>query len=279
MRSPRLVRLSIAIVVVVLAAVGYALFIPVKVLHPNLLGRLIVPQTNIPTISATPTFAADLPISSTSLKGLQTAAVSSPGETGNYASDWFAGNSSGSSATLQIALVPTASEAKTVLGQAAAEDIDAAALKAGNHKLQTSFTADGGNGVTYLTPQAKKSNGTQGPPVPGAQLDAQFRRVVLRETLSGAVATKANLLGLAGREITLLRRVEPTFPSIQTTELPLTASIVYIVVALLLAAGLALTPDWVRAVRARRQAQHEARMRRQYSTRGSKALRRHRVRL
>jgi hypothetical protein len=145
--------------------------------------------------------------------------------------------------------------------------------------LKSSFSVAGGHGVTYTTAQVAKAGTKPGPPVPGGALDARIDHVVFRETVSGKVTTKANMLALASRETALLERVEPSFPNIQTTDHPVLASVVYIVVALLAAAALALVPDWIRFARARRQAQQEARNRRQYTTRGSKALRRHRVRI
>jgi len=279
MSNPRIVRAAIALVALALAIVGYFLIVPNTFINSDLLGRLVLANTGLKGVAAAPTYSAPLPTVSSPLSALTAAAAENPGTAGSYARNWFGPLSTGNSVDLSAELLPTRQVALTTQSEAGVQDIGAAALKTALHTVTARFTVPGGTAVTYTTPRPVPKSGPQGPPVPGAAADFSFGRVVIRMTMTGPVSTRPSLVGVVDRQLTLLKRVEPNFPTLSVTSYSTIKSIVYWVIAILLIVALALVPDWVRRVRAQRRARELARQRRQVTVRGSKALKRHRVRV
>ena len=279
MNNHRTVRAVIAVAAAALAVGGYFLIVPDTNINPNLVARLVFSSTGLSGEASAPTYSNALPTTSSPLSSLTAAAEQQPGLTGSYARNWFGSVAVGNSVNLSVDLLPTRAIALATQNEAGTQDLGAAALKTGLHTATSRFIVPGGAAVLYTTARPVPKSGPAGPPVPGAAADFSFGRVVARLTTAGPISTRSNIDALVSRESNLLKRVLPKFPPLSFTTYPATKSIVYGIVALVLIVLLALVPDWTRRVRAQRHARELARQRRQFQVRGSKALKRHRVRI
>ncbi len=276
MSNPRTVRAVIALAALAGAIAGYFLIVPDTGIQMSLLSRLLVTSTGVKGVAATPTYDAPLPTASSPFTAVSTAYEKNPASTGSYARNWFGPTASGASIDLSVDLLPTRSVALTTLSEAGIQDLEAVALQVSEHTVRLRYVVPGGAAVLYVTPrQAPKT----GAPVPGAAADYSFGRAVVRITITGAIATKDSLDALAAKELAVIRRVEPTFPSLLTTSYSALETVIYWIVAVFLIVSIALIPDWVRRGRSRRAAHELLRQRRQFQVRGSKALKRHRVKI
>ena len=109
----------------------------------------------------------------------------------------------------------------------------------------------------------------------------QVNRAVVGEVLAfPTLRPLSDTTKIADAEHALLVRTEPSFSMLRTTA-PVLASVIWWVVAVLVAAAAFFVPEWAPDVLERRRATHAAkeleRARSQYRARGRRAVRRHRA--
>jgi hypothetical protein len=239
---------SRALVVVVVAAVGYQLVVPQTHVVRARLNRLVLPQPGVAKYNVKSPVTAEQPASTTQLSTVESAATKSPNRTGVYSISWSPSQSSG--AGVLVFLLPTTAQAKAALPQVRAQE-----AAAGSYTSQ-GLTRRGTYAVTSVPGSA---GATYSPTSEGSGLGADlsiatFRdgRVVGAVEVVGASATQADSGTIATNEYNLLRKVEPGFTLKKVTR-PVLASSLWVAAAVLLAAIAALTPAARRRLADRRQ--------------------------
>jgi hypothetical protein len=265
-------RVVVMVALLVLAVIGYVLWIPVH--HANA-AKLAALATTRPVsgFRADPRTATPAPASSV-LASVKAAASSTPGQTGIYTVDWT-GKAKDSDASLVVVVTPTISDAK-----AARADASDAYLK------QTSFTRDGfgyggvlhlrsvpgSSGAYYLggtSPTITKS--TKRTDVAVFRVDRVVVAVIVRD--SGTRAGPA-LDSAARAEYRHLVHVGG-HPTLAETSYPAVATVVYAVVTVAVLAAVLLAPNALGVLRRRRQLAFEEALRRERAGRGRKVVKRH----
>jgi hypothetical protein len=272
-RAGRLLAPGAAAVVVLLAVVGYFMFVP---LHRLERGRL----SQVAAIAAPsgftpkPTNTSEQQASGIPFKELQAAAKKSPSSTGAWSVEWTGAKSAGDIASLLAMMLPSRADAATVRSQAASYYVSPDSLSSDDYKYLTSFTVPSLTGAQAAL--FKPATGTQLLAVSVFQ-DGRYVAVTYGDTGSAAQA-EATASSLARSEAAHLKTLGQGL-SLRVTRWPLVASLVWWAVAVALAAALVVGPGLVGRARRRRRLAREAAARRSLAVRGSKIVKRQRARL
>ncbi len=261
--------------VVVLAAVGYVVFVQSTHLDRKSLAALVIDQTGVTALKSKPVEAEFVSPEKSAFAAVKKAAAADPDETGGYGKEWAGSTASGDAATQLVEILPTSAQAQQVRAEAEAEYTDASSLKAAHTTVTARFTVPtvaGAFGVSLATAKSSTASASS-----GSAIVFQQGRVVavayLQSSTGGLSRTDATAIARA--EHVLLEQREPAFSMTQTTR-PLLLSVIYGLVTLLVVGLILIVPGLVRRRRARRQARREEQARYEYRARGGKAMRRRR---
>jgi hypothetical protein len=265
----------IAAAVVVLAAIGYVVFVKNTRTDGTSLSALVIDQTGVTALKSKPVDSEFVSPKKSAFAAVKKAAASDPDETGGYGKEWSGTTASGNAATQLIEMLPTKAEATLTRTEAEAEYTDAASLKAAHTTVTARFSVPGVVDAFGVSVAMAKSSTTSA--TTGTAIVFQQGRVVGVEYLQSSTGglSRADATAIARDEHALLERSEPGFSLTQTTR-PLALSVVYGLVTLLVAGLILIVPRLVRRRRARRQARRVEQARYEYRARGGKAMRRHR---
>jgi len=279
-RTPRGLRRAplpkvVASAVVVVAAVGYVVFVQSTRIDRASLSALVIDQTGVTALKAKPVQSEFVAPQKSAFAAVKRAAASDPDGTGGYGREWSGSTASGDAATQLVEILPTSAQARLVRDEAEAEYSDASALKAAHTTVTARFTvpaAANAFGVSVATAKSSTTSATT-----GTAIVFQQGRVVAVEYLQSSTGglSRTDATTIARAEHALLERNEPAFSLTRTTR-PLALSVVYGLVTLLVAGLILFLPGLVRRRRARRQARREEQARYELRARGGKAMRRRR---
>jgi hypothetical protein len=264
-----------ASVVVVVAAVGYIVFVQSTHLDRKSLSTLVIDQTDVTALKSTPVEAELVSPEKSAFVAVKKASAADPDETGGYGKEWAGSTASGDAATVLVEILPTSAQAQQVRAEAEAEYADARSLKAAHTTATARFTVPtvpGAFGVSVATAKSSTTSASS-----GSAIVFQQGRVVAVEYLqsSSGGLSRTDATTIARAEHVLLEQREPAFSMTQTTR-PLLLSVIYGLVTVLVAGLMLIVPGLVRRRRARRQARREEQARYEYRARGGKAMRRRR---
>jgi hypothetical protein len=264
-------------VVVVLAAVGYQLFVKQTHVDPARMSALVITHPGVPVLAPRAKQSTVIPTSSSTYPTVVAQGKHQPDQTGSFVRTWQGSSSSASSsnaATILADLLPTDSLAATVRHQAVTRDLGPNAFSSSNFMLRSRFAVAGipGSAGSVYVAQSGASAGK-------TAFAVVFRsgRVVITELAESGPGglTRADVATLARSESSLLEQVEPGF-SQQITTRPFGPSVWYGVGTLVLVGLIVLVPPFVRRRQAARHQARADRARYQYRARGRRKVRRHR---
>lgn len=272
----RSIRLTVSLVLLVLAAVGYLLFVKQTVVEPSRAGALIVDRTGLSQLPGRPSHSEVVPADGSSLKAVKDAARDD--RTAGYVKVWSGKSSTGEEASILVAALPTIGQAKKAQSEADGQYLHMSAAELTSDHLSVSgrFGVPGVPGAAGVAYSIAKSSTTK-----AGTLDA----VVLRQGRIVAVGyiestskglVPADVQRLARAEDSRLAAVGPAFTQVGTTW-PLVTSLVYWAVALVVALAVPLVPEGLARRRHRRERRRAERARYEYRARGRKDVRRHRA--
>lgn len=266
----RAIPAAAVVVVLALAGLGYANFIPV---HSVATGRLaaLLPSKSPPGFSKKPASSSPLSAKSSPFPEVKTAAKKSPKSTGSYSVQWTKPAPSTDTATILVTLLPNA-------GDAAKTNSEATTLYLNPKSLQTDGYAYVGSLKTGLPGSDgsvfKSTAAGGGPPLAVVVFAKDRAQVTLFSALAaGQSQTESSANSLAHNEYSLLQRKLPGFTLVRTT-LPVTATAVFWGVTAALVLLIVGGPVALRKGKERRRLAREISRRRQLQSRGSKIARR-----
>jgi hypothetical protein len=268
---PRLV----ASVAVVIAGVGYVVFIKSTLLDRSSLSALVIERTGVSALKSKPVDSEFVSPEKSAFAAVKKAGASDPDATGGYGKEWRGSAASGDAATQLVEILPNSAQATLTRAEAEADYSDTTALKTAHTTVIAHFAVPGvadAFGVSVATAKSKTTSATT-----GTAIVFQQGRVVAVEYLqssSGGLG-RADATAIARDEHTLLERSASGF-SLTRTVRPLALSVVYVLVTLLMAALILTVPGLMRRRRARRVARQKEQARYEYRARGGKAMRRRR---
>ncbi|MGH9028236.1 MAG: hypothetical protein ACRDV4_01260 [Acidimicrobiales bacterium] len=276
--SLRLVR---ALVVAGLAVAGYFWLIPTSHADGKLLGTLLIDHTAAPAVPSKAAVSQSIPPSRSTFSVLKKAAKSEPLQSGLYERAWYVSASAPPETGLLLLYLPDVPGARTALSDGfkqLAATPQFSNETASDRKEFTVASVPGSKAESYAL--TDKSTGK----LAGYSYSFGFRvgRAVISELMvtSGTKPVRAAAVADAQAEHRLLERKEAGF-SLSTRQLPVVASVVYIVVAAAVVAGALFVPEQAVVAVRRRRERHEAkereRVQSQYRARGRRAVKRHRA--
>jgi hypothetical protein len=269
---------------VVLAAGGVASFftiVPVTTVDLSRLSSLVITNPKVPNIAAKATYSAPTSVASSQLPVLSAGYLISPGETGEYTTQWFGLGSKGGNVGVFLELLPNVGLAKTAAAQQVSTRMTTSALTSIGYNFKSNFTVPGvasGPAVYYLIPRqaTKSSSGAEIPqtPVPGYTAEIRIGRVAARIDLDGFAATKARLISIAAAEVAAIEGGLPKLKNMASLVYPLGSSLILWAIVAVLIGLVFLIPYIVERYALSRAAREEARRRYQLQSRGAKIARR-----
>jgi hypothetical protein len=274
------IRLLGAVAIVVLGAVGYALFGSVTAIDGNGMARLVIPRPGIAPFNSKPFESTFEPPAHSASSVVRQAGVSHPNETGVYQVAWRGGSPT-SEAGLMVELLPSAGRARAAQNQLEEQYSNSKKLSAEELTLTGRFTVAGLPGAFGGTYSQKSSSTTTASSAKLYIVLFQVNRVAVFElTDSTGSAINENVAGsIARSEAHLLGQREPGFVLTHKVR-PVVRAVLFAVVTLALAGGILFFPRVRRFMTQRRERQEErARLRaqRHVRSRGAKVMQRKRV--
>jgi hypothetical protein len=269
MRWERILPAVAAVVVLVLAGIGYKLFIPVHHVERGRLAGLVVSHPPA-GFTAKPASSSQVTAASNPFAEVKAAAKRSPNATGSYSVEWTATGSSSNGASILVSMLPTESDAVTVLRQAAQGYLKSTSFKSESYPFAGNFNVSGLPGAGAALYKVDPTKGDQRLAVVAFR-QSRFVAVEFVQQDSPAAA-QAAAGTLARDERSHLQQVESGFSLVDTTY-PTAASVILGVVAVLLAAGLVVVPPAMRRGRRIQDERRAASARRQVRGRGHKIAR------
>jgi len=270
-----------AVVVLVLAGVGYALFIPQS--HPDrkLLGNLVIRHTALASVPAKAKLQQAIPGSDSTFSVTKKAARQHPDETGLYAREWYVAPNAPPEVGAVLQKLPTAAEAHSVLSAVRAQLGTAPTLSTETASSPESFSVPGvpsatGNSFLLADSNTHAQVGT------AYSAAYQVDDVVMSELIVSASTTRDPAAAVADIQAgaALLRQKEPGFSMVVTTY-PFVATLVYAIVTVVAAAASMFVPEFMAERLRRRRQRHQERelrkAREQYLARGRRTVRRGRA--
>ncbi|HUZ09171.1 MAG TPA: hypothetical protein VMU76_03290 [Acidimicrobiales bacterium] len=269
-------RAAVAVLVVVLAALGYALFVKQTRYDTARLSELVIEHPGVKGLKPKAAQAQVVPTASSTYPTVKQLGLSDANGTGSFAATWQGPSSTHDGATVLADLLPTDAAAGKVRTEAAKADLGAGSFSSAKFTLRSHFGVagvPGAAGSAYSVPESSTSTGGD-----AYTIVSRFDRVVVSELVESAAngLTQADAVSIARSEYSLLQQVEPGF-TMQVTTRPFRPSIIYGAVTLALVALVLVLPGIVRRRRAARHLRQAERARYQYRARGRRAVRRHRT--
>jgi hypothetical protein len=259
-----------AAVVLIAGGLVYQWAIPIHHVESSRLSRLVV--TKPPAgFSAKPTSSAVVPTASVPFSAFKTAAKRSPHHSGAYDIQWPGQASSPTdAASVQVAWLPSRSEAAAVEKQAVTTDLGPGTFKADSYTLERRFMVAGVPGAEGALFGPTPSKGKQGVAV--VVFPEGRYAVIDLVALASAPQARTEVTSLAEAENAHLQQVGPDF-TLSVTHWPLEASLIFAVVTVALAALVVLVPVGVIRARRRQRSAREAAKKRAVQGRGRKIAR------
>lgn len=266
MRWARVVPAAGALLVLVLAAVGYELYIPVHHVERGRLSRLAV--TAAPAgFKAKPTASSEVSAADNPFAAFKTAAGHSPNATGAYSVQWSDAASTNDTAQLLVSWLPSAADATAVVKQATTTYLSPTSFKTDSYTLLSRLTVPAVPGAAGATFGPAPSKGTERLSVAAFQ-DGRFV-VVGYVQQSGAAKSGSSAVALAQAESARLKAVGTGF-TLRVTSWPVVASLIYAGVAVAIAALVIVVPFGLARSRRHRQLARQAMARRAVRGHGHK---------
>ncbi len=244
---------GIALIVLVVAAVGYSKVISITHVDRGRLARLVVTQPAVKEFDTKPAQAAELPVAKTGLSVLEAAAQKAPNTSGSYLVAWAGAGANNALETVAF-LAPSPDVAKRLEAQVVSTNLSAQALSSSSLNRLSTFTVPGvpGSAGSFYGP----STPTAGPSQLAITTFQNGRVVVVTEALHPTSA-RPDAETATTTEYRHLQSVTPGF-SLKVVHHPLTATILWVAGAVLIAVMIALSPVTVARTRQRRRERREA---------------------
>jgi hypothetical protein len=260
--------------IIVLAIVGYWTMFQGTRSEPKRLFSLVIQHLHLSGIKERAVHSGVVSSSQVTWNEVRKSARADPDHTGGYSRTWEGTNSSGTSLSVLVQLVPTRANATVVRQQILADYTSVKSLKAQNVAITARFTVSKvprSRGVSYQ--QSASSGGSTS----GSIVVVDFGRVVALfiETPTSS-SSDTQIRSVVRSEYSLLKVREPSFSMIEATRSPMT-SLAYVGVAAVLVGVTIAVPAVVRRQQNRRNERKAAQMGYGRKTRGSKVLRRHKI--
>jgi hypothetical protein len=249
----------------------------------HLLGRLVITRSATPGVPAKSALAQSVPPSESTFATTRKAAKADPDATGLYAREWYVAANAPPEVGVIVQLLPDPEQARTVLADVRRQLSTAPTLQGETPSGATSFSVPGVVGATgysfALSDSVAPSKGTIGTAYKVAfRVD---RSVVTELVISTSPARDLAPVRTDVRNgAALLRHAGPGFSFVRTS-VPVLATIVYAVVAVVVALLAVVAPDflvtWRGRRRERRLEREQRRAREQYLARGRRTVKRQRA--
>jgi hypothetical protein len=255
-----------AVLVLVVAAIGYELYIPIHHVERARLSRLAV----IPPpagFKAKPANASELAAADNPFAAFKTAASHSPNATGAYSVHWSDSASTSDIAQLLVAWLPSTADAAAVAKQATTTYLAPTSFKTDSYTLLGRLTVPGVPAAAGASFGPAPSKGTERLSVATFQ-DGRFV-VVDYVQQSGADKASAAAVALAQAESARLKTVGSGF-TLRVTSWPLVASLIYAGVAVAIAVLVIVVPLGLARSRRHQRLARQAMARRAVQGRGHK---------
>jgi hypothetical protein len=243
-----------ALVVLVVAAVGYQLVVPTVHVVRARLARLVLAKPGVAAYDKTKPQAGEQDDTQTGIAALTTAAKRSPHQTGLYSIEWSPTDSSG--AGVVAFLLPSDSAATTALSQIRAQQFAAGSYSANSLTRTSTYAVPGvpGSYAAVYRPAAKDVGS-----VPSLAVTV-FRYgnvVAVSEAAASGSTAQPDASVITAGEYGNLRRLGAGF-SLSVTRYPVVATTLWVAAAVVLAALAALVPvAWRRRSQRRQRAYQE----------------------
>lgn len=244
---------GIAVAVLVVAAVGYQQVIPITHIARTRLAGLVVTRPGVKEFDNKPAQATELPVAKTGLSVLEGAAKKSPDTSGSYLVAWTGATANNALETVAF-LAPTPAVAKHLQAQVLSTNLSPQALSSSSLSRLSTFTVPGvpGSAGSLYGSSAKTAGASQ-----LAVTAFQYGRVVTVSEALHPTSAQPDSETATTTEYHHLQAVTPGF-TLKVVHRPLTATIVWVAGALLIAVLVALSPVIARRTRQRRQERREA---------------------
>lgn len=289
-RKPAFFGLARVAVVLAVAAGGYFLVVPTHHdrqtrIVTSRLSQLAIASPGVTGFNDKPQQSAVQQASEIGITALTNAAKNDPGHTGVYARSWTKAKQGSDAIVVFAILLPTESEAQTVLG-GVDKQVLAKNAEASNSLKQTSTFAvtglDGSHGAIYEpTKPTKTSQVTVVTTFRQGRVVNLVQAAETTNTAAGRQTTQAHVESVSKAQAAHLRTLSPGFNLVELvrpagTSYPATASIVWIAGSLVVASVAGLAPVWYRRSRRRREARRQAELDRMIFVRGQTITKRRR---
>ncbi len=265
-----------------LALAGFLLVIRSTHADHNLLGNLVIRRISISVLPSRPAYTSYIPPSDSPFKVIKDAAKKDPDRTGLYEKEWAtSSNKTGNlEAGVLVQLLPDSKDAGEVFTKSKKQFVTSPSLTGQTVSAGIAFSVPSVPGA-FAEWHAMASSSTNKADGYAYTAVFQVNRAVVGEVLAfPTLRPLSDTTKIADAEHALLVRTEPSFSMLRTTA-PVLASVIWWVVAVLVAAAAFFVPEWAPDVLERRRATHAAkeleRARSQYRARGRRAVRRHRA--
>ena len=133
-------RLVIAVLILVVGAVGYVVFVKRTKVDTGRLSALVIVHPGVSGLKATAKEHALVPTSSSSYPTVKKSGESDPDHTGSFARLWEGSSSTHNAVTLLVDLLPDVAAAKATLGEAAKKQLGRSAYSSENLSFARRFT-------------------------------------------------------------------------------------------------------------------------------------------
>jgi hypothetical protein len=270
------------VVVLALALAGFLLVIRSTHADHGLLGNLVIRRISISVLPSRPAYASSIPASDSPFKIIKDAAKKDPNRTGLYEKEWVtpSDKTGNLEAGVLVQLLPDSKTAGEVFTKSKKQFVTSPSLTGQTVSVGIPFSIPSVPGA-FAEWHAMTSSSTNKSDGYAYTAVFQMNRVVVGEVLAfPTLRPLSDTTKIAEAEYALLVRGEPGFSMLRTT-FPVLASVIWWVVAALVAAATFFVPEWAPGMLQRRHASHVAkeldRARSQYRARGRRAVRRHRA--
>lgn len=270
-----------AVVVLVLAGVGYALFIPRDHVDRKLLGNLVVERTALAAVPAKSKLNQSIPGSESTFSVTKKAARQHPDDTGLFAREWYVAPNAPPEVGIVLQKLPTVAPTHAVFASVLAQLRTAPTLSTETTSSPRFFSVPGvpsAKGYSFLLDDAN-TNAQVGTAYSVAY---QVGTAVVSELVVSTSTTRDPTAAIADVQAgsRLLVERESGFSMVVTTY-PFTATLVFAVVSVIVAAGAVFLPELTaERLGRRRERRHERehrKAREQYLARGRRTVRRGRA--
>ena len=260
-----------AVVILILAGIGYWLLIPITHVERARLSQLALARPTV-GFKAKPTNAMQVDASSSPFATVKKGGKRSPSSTGAYAVEWAGSGSSSDIATILVSLLPSEADGIAVDREAQQSYLAAQSLQSASYSLEGSFaihTFPGAKAATFVSTSSTDRKRL-------AVVVFRVSRVVVVEIVqkagpsASAVAASTSLGHAEYRHLVQLRS---GFSLVQTSY-PFVASLVYWIVAVSLAVAVFCAPVTIGWISRRRRLRREMAARTQFRARGRKVIKR-----